>query len=97
MDLSLRMVQIRWNWTSCALSCMLENLAKPVVVIGAQLTIEEENTDAKENLNASFAVASSGLAGVYAVCGGQVISGLWAEKNYTVKICALYRVLIHCL
>ena len=71
------------NWTSCALSCMLENLAKPVVVIGAQLTIEEENTDAKENLNASFAVASSGLAGVYAVCGGQVISGLWTKKLYS--------------
>lgn len=71
------------SWTSCALSCMLENLAKPVAVIGSQLTIEEEHTDAKENLNAAFAVASSGLNGIYAVCGGQIISGLWAKKIYS--------------
>lgn len=71
------------SWTSCALSCMLENLAKPVAVIGSQFTIEEEHTDAKENLNAAFAVASSGLNGVYAVCGGQIISGLWAKKIYS--------------
>lgn len=71
------------NWTSCALHYMLENLAKPVVVIGAQLTIEEENTDAKENLNAAFAVASSELIGVFAVCGNQIMQGLWAKKLYS--------------
>lgn len=71
------------NWTSCALSCMLENIAKPVVIIGSQFTIEEENTDAKANLNASFAVATSTLKGVYVVCGGQVIEGLWAKKIYS--------------
>lgn len=71
------------SWTSCALSCMLENPAKPVIIVGSQLTIEEENTDAKENLNAAFAAASSKLAGVYAVCGGQIIAGLWAKKLYS--------------
>ena len=71
------------SWTSCALSCMLENPAKPIVVIGSQLTLEEESTDAKENLNAAFAVAASKLRGVYAVCGGQIISGLWAKKIYS--------------
>lgn len=71
------------NWTSCALHYMLENLAKPVVVIGAQLTIEEENTDAKENLNAAFAAASSELIGVFAVCGNQIMQGLWAKKLYS--------------
>ena len=62
---------------------MLENLAKPVVVIGSQLTIEEENTDAKFNLNAAFAMASSEKIGVFAVCGGQIIEGLWAKKLYS--------------
>lgn len=71
------------NWTSCALSCMLENLAKPVVVIGSQLTIEEQNTDAGANLNAAFAAASSDLCGVYAVCGGQIMKGMWAKKLYS--------------
>lgn len=71
------------NWTSCALHYMLENLAKPVVVIGAQLTIEEDNTDAMENLNAAFAVASSDLIGVFAVCGKQIMQGLWAKKLYS--------------
>ena len=66
------------NWTCCALHYMLENLAKPIVVIGSQLTIEEENTDAKFNLNAAFAMASSEKIGVFAVCGGQLIGGLWA-------------------
>mgnify|MGYP000709590660 FL=1 len=71
------------NWTCCALHYMLENLAKPVVVIGSQLTIEEENTDAKFNLNAAFAMASSEKIGVFAVCGGQIIEGLWAKKLYS--------------
>lgn len=71
------------NWTCCALHYMLENLAKPIVVIGSQLTIEEENTDAKFNLNAAFAMASSEKIGVFAVCGGQIIEGLWAKKLYS--------------
>lgn len=71
------------NWTCAALHFMLENLVKPVAVIGAQKTIEEAHTDAKANLNAAFALASSGRAGVYAICGGQIISGLWAKKLYS--------------
>lgn len=70
-------------WTCAALHYMLENLAKPIAVIGAQKTIEEEHTDAKANLNAAFALAASNLAGVYAVCGNQIISGIWAKKLYS--------------
>lgn len=40
-------------------SLYVGEFSKPVVVIGSQLTIEEENTDAKFNLNAAFAMASS--------------------------------------
>ncbi len=71
------------SWTCAALHCMLENLAKPIAVIGAQRTIEEKATDAKENLNAAFATAASRLSGVYAVCGGQIMQGLWAKKIYS--------------
>lgn len=71
------------NWTCCALHYMLENLAKPIAVIGSQLTIEEVGTDAKENLNAAFAVASSDKIGVFAICGGQIMEGLWAKKLYS--------------
>lgn len=71
------------NWTCCALHYMLENLAKPIAVIGSQLTIEEVGTDAKMNLNAAFAIASSDKIGVFAICGGQIIEGLWAKKLYS--------------
>lgn len=71
------------SWTCAALHYMLENLAKSVAVIGAQKTIEEVHTDAKANLNAAFALAASDRAGVYAICGGQIISGLWAKKMYS--------------
>ena len=70
-------------WTCCALQYMLKNLAKPIAVIGAQKTIEEANTDAKANLNAAFALAASDKFGVYAICGGQIISGIWAKKLYS--------------
>ena len=83
------------NWTCCALHYMLENLAKPVVVIGSQLTIEEENTDAKFNLNAAFAMASSEknieldkpIETEYAV--GDYLSEMYAvlkERGYSIDI-----------
>lgn len=71
------------SWTCAALSCMLENLAKPIVIIGAQRTIEEEGTDALANLNAAFALVGKNYSGVYAVCGGQIIEGMWAKKLYS--------------
>ncbi len=70
-------------WTSAALSCMLENLLKPIIIVGSQLTLEEENTDAVYNLNSAFALAQKGYPGVFAVCGGQIIEGLWAKKLYS--------------
>ena len=72
------------NWTCCALHYMLNNLAKPIAVIGSQRTIEEKDTDAKRNLNAAFTLAArSDMPGVYAVCGGQIIKGIWAKKVYS--------------
>lgn len=45
-------------YTGSALSFMLEGLAKPVIMTGAQLPINEIRTDAKENLVTALQIAS---------------------------------------
>ena len=45
------------SYTAAALSFMLENLSKPVVLTGAQIPIGEVFNDAKNNLIASLCVA----------------------------------------
>jgi L-asparaginase len=58
-------------YTASALSFMLENLAKPVVLTGSQLPIGEIRTDAKENLITALEIAATkkhGLARVPEVC-----------------------------
>ena len=46
------------SYTASALSFMLENLAKPVVLTGSQLPIGDLRTDAKENLITAIQIAS---------------------------------------
>ncbi|MGR7812525.1 asparaginase [Lacinutrix undariae] len=46
------------SYTTSALSFMLENLAKPVILTGSQLPIGDLRTDAKENLITSIQMAS---------------------------------------
>ncbi|MCK6617523.1 MAG: asparaginase [Cyclobacteriaceae bacterium] len=58
-------------YTASALSFMLENLSKPVVLTGAQLPISEPRSDARENLITSLEIASAkqnGQAVVPEVC-----------------------------
>lgn len=58
-------------YTASALSFMLENLAKPVVLTGSQLPIGEIRTDAKENLITALEIAATkkhGAARVPEVC-----------------------------
>jgi len=58
-------------FTASALSFMLENLAKPVVLTGSQLPIGEIRTDAKENLITALEIAATkkqGKAMVPEVC-----------------------------
>lgn len=45
-------------YTASALSFMLENLTKPVVLTGSQLPIEQLRTDGKENLLTSLEIAA---------------------------------------
>lgn len=46
-------------YTASALSFMLENLRKPVVITGSQLPIQEVRTDGEENLITSLQVAAA--------------------------------------
>lgn len=59
------------SFTAAALSFMLQNLAKPVVLTGSQLPIGEIRTDAKENLITALEIAATkkdGVAMVPEVC-----------------------------
>ena len=58
-------------FTASALSFMLENLAKPVILTGSQLPIGEIRTDAKENIITTMEIAAAkqnGKARVPEVC-----------------------------
>jgi L-asparaginase len=69
-------------YTSAALSFMLHNLHKPVVITGAQLPIEDPQTDGKRNILDAFRVAADGrLKGVYIVFDGHIIRGVNGRKT----------------
>jgi L-asparaginase len=73
-------------YTASALSFMLEGLAKPVVLTGAQLPISEPRSDARENLITALEIASAkkdGWAIVPEVCiyfDYQLLRGNRAKK-----------------
>ncbi len=68
-------------YTAAALSYMIQNSQKPVVITGAQKSIDLEITDAKTNLMDSFLYAADeGSGGVQIVFGGKVIAGTRAKK-----------------
>lgn len=50
------------SYTASALSFILENLDKPVVITGSQLPINSLRTDGRENFITSIVIASEGLA-----------------------------------
>ncbi|MCC7333082.1 MAG: type I asparaginase [Flavobacteriales bacterium] len=54
-------------YTASALSFMLENLSKPVILTGSQLPIGVLRTDAKENLLSAIEIATTQLEGKSAV------------------------------
>lgn len=68
-------------YTAAALSYMIQNTAKPVVITGAQKPIDLEITDAKSNLMDSFLYAADEKSqGVLIVFDGKVIAGTRAKK-----------------
>lgn len=68
------------GYTSAALSYMLQNLAKPIVLTGSMVPIGFEETDAKRNLIDAVRFACEKIGGVYVVFDGKVISGTRAVK-----------------
>ncbi len=68
-------------YTAAALSYMIQNSKKPIVITGAQKPIDMEITDAKSNLIDSFLYASDAKSqGVQLVFDGKVIAGTRAKK-----------------
>jgi L-asparaginase len=70
-------------YTSSALSYMLINLGKPVVLTGSQVPLSMTNSDARSNLELAFTIAASGLPGVFIAFGNKVIKGDCAKKIFT--------------
>ena len=68
-------------YTAAALSYLIQGSPKPIVLTGAQKPISYENTDSKQNLQDSFAVAASDMAGVMLVFNGKIILGTRARKT----------------
>ena len=69
-------------YTAAALSYLIQNNRKPVVITGAQRPIDLPITDARSNLLDSLRFASDDRAhGVSIVFGGKVIAGTRARKE----------------
>lgn len=69
------------SYTSAALSYLIQDLDKPVIITGAQKPINADITDAKKNLLDSFRFAAEkDVSGVYLVFDGKAIVGTRARK-----------------
>ena len=71
-------------FTAAALSYLMQNIAKPVVLTGSQKSAYLRDTDARKNLFDAFSFASDDRAfGVNLVFDGAVILGTRAKKTRT--------------
>lgn len=71
-------------YTAAALSYLIQNSSKPIVITGAQKPIDLDITDARTNLTDSFLYACfDGASGVQIVFDGKVIAGTRAKKTRT--------------
>lgn len=71
-------------YTAAALSYLVQNSSKPIVITGAQKPIDMESTDARTNLTDSLRFASDDRAhGVNIVFDGKVIAGTRGKKMRT--------------
>ena len=70
-------------YTASALSYLIQNSQKPIVITGAQKPIWFDGTDSKRNLTDAFLYACHGTGGVVIVFDGKVILGTRARKTYS--------------
>lgn len=71
-------------YTASALSYLIQNSAKPVVITGSQKSIYLQDTDARKNLYDSFTyVCNEKACGVHVVFDSKIIIGTRARKTRT--------------
>ncbi len=70
-------------YTAAALSYLIQNSPKPIILTGAQKPIWFDGTDSKRNLSDAFLYACDGSGGVQIVFNGKVILGTRARKTYS--------------
>ena len=70
-------------YTAAALSYLIQHTRKPIVLTGAQRSIDEDTTHAKVNLMDALRYACAGESGVCIVFGSHVIAGTRARKSRT--------------
>ncbi len=68
-------------YTAAALSYLIQNPGKPIILTGSQRPLSDPITDARKNLLDSFRFACQpGISGVFLVFSGQAILGSRAKK-----------------
>ncbi|MBF0547115.1 MAG: asparaginase [Candidatus Riflebacteria bacterium] len=69
------------SYTSAAISFLLQELNKPIVITGSQVPLEEIGSDGRANLINAFRVAISDIAETVVVFGSLIIRGTRAKKT----------------
>ena len=67
-------------YTASMLSFMLRGIQKPVIVTGAQKTLEDDKSDVIGNLETSLLAASTSNCGVWIAFNGEIIKAVRATK-----------------
>ncbi|MCI2058001.1 MAG: asparaginase [Oscillibacter sp.] len=70
-------------YTAAALSYLVQDSPKPIVLTGAQKPIGFDSTDSKINLTDAFRTAASDMPGVSIVFNSKVILGTRAQKTHS--------------
>lgn len=71
-------------YTSAALSYLIQNVNKPIIITGSQKPINVDTTDARKNLKDAITYAlCDDVSGVYIVFDGKAILGTRARKTKT--------------
>lgn len=84
------------GYAAAALSCLIQNSEKPIVLTGSMLPMTSENSDAPRNLSDALAFAANENAhGVVVAFDGKIIDGRFAVKVDTKSVSAFESVNEH--
>ena len=72
-------------YTASALTFMMQDISKPVVLTGAQVPAGENNSDAANNLKDAFLFTGESVPGVFIVFGSRVILGCRSVKTNNIQ------------